>query len=476
MIWLGRIDFRMIETLGDGSQVFRRRQLEAAMALRSLLDADSLKDWTMVDSTITAFVGEHDYMTVPQLGEMLTTLGSTDEAGLGDLSDQTIAQAIVDGQYGAQRIASHIIVKPPGPGETLPLSASFAFFGQRYTVDSHVFSNVVFDRVSTRVVPSPLDAAFAAFANDQAVSLLSSELETHPYAAELSAMRTLVDAHPADYWQGSLYTRWLGALRTLSPGAEGGGPEATGLPAVARTETWGRRLINTQLASWAELRHDTILYAKQSYTVSTSCEFPDAYVEPYPAFFRAIANLAELGESTVAALDLTGADSSGLSSRITGYFSTLGSVATTLGEMAELQRSGAPHDAEHVAFINQAIRVEGGGSGDPWQTGWYKDLFFNPDDGVKYDPTIADVHTDPGGPFPVSRGASVLHVGTGAPRPMVVSVETCEGPRAYAGIVFAYHELLEPGLTRLTDDVWAQRLRASDAQDAPWLEPALGPR
>jgi hypothetical protein len=33
--------------------------------------------------------------------------------------------------------------------------------------------------------------------------------------------------------------------------------------------------------------------------------------------------------------------------------------------MAELQRSGMPHSAEHVAFINQAIRVEGGGSGAP---------------------------------------------------------------------------------------------------------------
>ena len=30
---------------------------------------------------------------------------------------------------------------------TLPLSRSFLLLGQRYVVDSHVFSNVVYDRV-----------------------------------------------------------------------------------------------------------------------------------------------------------------------------------------------------------------------------------------------------------------------------------------------------------------------------------------
>ena len=34
-----------------------------------------------------------------------------------------------------------------GTVATLPLSRSFALLGQRYVVDSHVFSNVVFDRV-----------------------------------------------------------------------------------------------------------------------------------------------------------------------------------------------------------------------------------------------------------------------------------------------------------------------------------------
>ena len=49
------------------------------------------------------------------------------------------------------------------------------------------------------------------------------------------------------------------------------------------------------------------------------------------------------------------------------------------------------------------------------------------------DPTIADVHT-----APTDAGGNdvgwVLHVGTGFPRLMVVTAETCTGPRAYAAL------------------------------------------
>ena len=57
--------------------------------------------------------------------------------------------------------------------------------------------------------------------------------------------------------------------------------------------------LNTQLGSWAELRHDTLLYAKQSYTGIPACEYPDVYVEPYPELFAAIVKYAEQGARIV---------------------------------------------------------------------------------------------------------------------------------------------------------------------------------
>ena len=39
---------------------------------------------------------------------------------------------------------------------------------------------------------------------------------------------------------------------------------AKGYPSFMRNEAWTDKSLNTSLGSWAELRHDTILYAKQS--------------------------------------------------------------------------------------------------------------------------------------------------------------------------------------------------------------------
>jgi hypothetical protein len=147
--------------------------------------------------------------------------------------------------------------------------------------------------------------------------------------------------------QQSLYTLWLAALRTLSPSSETANPKAAGLPSIAGTDLWGKRLLNTQLASWAELRHDTLLYAKQSYTSSSLCECPDAYVEPYPQFFDAIARFADRGQTLLGSLSVT------QDSRVKAYFEQLSQSAQVLRAMAENERTGTPHSAEQMAFINQ---------------------------------------------------------------------------------------------------------------------------
>lgn len=477
MMWLGRTDFRLIETQPDGTQLFRPRQLQAAFALDALMDAESKAIWQRLDHTIGLFAGEHDDMTLLELDDLLAALGVASAAELSGMPDDEVAAAIVRGRFGQQRIASRIIVKDLAKSlaGTFPLDATFSLFGQRYTVDSHVFSNLVYDRVGQgevlRVVPNPLDVAFAALGNDQAVATLAPELARFDYAGDLAAVRALVDAHPASYWQSSLYTSWLAALRSLSPAAAGSALDEAGLPEVARTEAWGHRLLNTQLASWAELRHDTLLYSKQSYTASNACEFPDAYVDPYPEFFHALGRFAEKGQSTLLELSASYPGNGGLD-YLANYYQFLGEVAGRLAEMAEFQRTGQPHTPEQLDFINQAVQLQPNCDGTDILTGWYSQLFVGYD-ALDFDPTVADVHTDPGGAIP-SRGPSVLHVATGNPRLMVVTRETCAGPRAYAGIVMSYFEHLADGYTRLDDEAWRARLMADPPPtDVPWLADAL---
>ena len=75
----------------------------------------------------------------------------------------------------------------------------------------------------------------------------------------------------------------LSALRALSPVPEEiADPAAAGLPRVAASDAWSRRILGAQLASWAELRHDTLLYAKQSYTGGIGCAYPTPTSSPAP--------------------------------------------------------------------------------------------------------------------------------------------------------------------------------------------------
>jgi hypothetical protein len=467
MIWLGRVDFRFLEPeSGTGKLLFRRVAVEAAMALDALAGPDERAAWSKIDEVIGAFVGEHDSMILSELPALRKDLGATALGDLASRTDAEMARAILEGGYGAQRIASALIVN--GGDSTYPLSSSFALFGQRYTLDSHVFSNVVFDRVShgtvMRMMPSPLDAAFAALGNDQAATLLAPELDQYGYAKDLDAMRILVAAHEPSYWEGSLYTHWLSALRTLSPKEALAGD---GLPGVVRTEAWGRRLLTTQLGSWAELRHDTLLYAKQSYTSGAGCTFPDAYVDPYPELFLRLAAFADKGTSVIASLGTAPA-----ATRASAYFTRLHSISLTLSDMAKRERAGEALTDDQLAFVNRAITLQGGcvEAAD----GWYGDLFYNGDAAVARDPVIADVHTQPtdeaGNPV-----GHVLHVGTADPRMMAVAVETCSGPRLYVGLASSYRERVTDDFKRLTDEDWAKETLENPGPEVPWAADFVAP-
>ncbi len=467
MMWLGRIDLRIIETQPDLTQLFHRRQLEGAYAIRAVMDPTAVGQWRQIDETIEAFVGESDNMRLPELDALLTDLGLTTAKDLAQVDDNTIATKILTRGYGTQRISSHIMINGVGEG-TMPLSSIFLLLGQRYVVDSHVFSNVVYDRVQRgsvkRMMPDPLDAAFAALGNDQAAALLTDQLRQYSYAPDLHAMRFLVDAHPTSFWSGNLYNRWLSALRALSPTDELADPEAHGLPPSVASEAWGRRILNTQLASWAELRHDTILYAKQSYTGGAACEFPDAYVDPYPRFWQALVEYAQHARQVVLGLGLE----QRIATQMTRYFDDVERVTTVLLGMAQAQRAGTPFTAEQMAFINQAVRIQEGCGSPAGAEGWFADLYFDRAQGADFNPTIADVHTQPtdevGNPV-----GKVLHVGTGGPRLMVVSLETCSGVKAYAGLASSYFERVTQDFQRLDDETWSSEITTTTPADVRWM-------
>jgi len=120
-----------------------------------------------------------------------------------------------------------------------------------------------------------------------------------------------------------------------------------------------------------------------------------------------------------------------------------------------------------MAFINETVRVQTVGCGSKAGVGWYPKLFFSSEDAIDFHPTIADVHTAPtdeaGNPV-----GNVVHVGTGWARLMVVTANTCEGPKAYAGLVSSYFEKTTQNLERIDDPTWSSKY-LNTATDVPWM-------
>ncbi len=469
MVWLGRIDLRIQEhDIVTHDTVFNQRQLLAAYYLRAaVVDSGAKPHWDEITGLVALMIGQVDSLDLEGFAHFLQEVGVESGPDLLDAETQAEFLAALDADsLGVQQICSHIIYSNPLDPVVTPLPRSFLLLGQRFTVDSHVFSNLVFDRIVAdgrkvmRMLPSPLDAWFA-LGNDRALAHLQPELERWPYAGNLSVMRFLLDAYDPDFWQANLYNEWLSGLRALS------GPFVEEpYPAPMKTAAYHDKLLHTQLASWSQLRHDTILYVKQSYTGYPVCEYPDGYVEPIPAFYHALSRYSDRAREVFADSGLEG----WRKDYITEYFTRFRDTSLALWAIARKELDGLPLDEEQTEFIKNTIIETTQDNICALVTvyaGWYPRLFYQGvEDAVLRDPVVADLHTNPD----PETGPQVLHAGTGDVNLMLLTVDTCNGPTAYAGPVFSYFERIEAGLNRLNDEQWESLLDSNALEPPAWTE------
>ncbi|QSQ18923.1 DUF3160 domain-containing protein [Pyxidicoccus parkwayensis] len=460
-MWLGRAELRIARATETGWEV-NRLALETVLLLDSLLTERTEEAWRRIDETTRTFVGPADSLSFPGLRRAAQAHGMKSVSTLGQLTDDVLIATLQP--EAAQRIAS-------GLRKTQVPGIDFLVLGQRYVFDSEVLSSVSYGALQAkRMMPSALDVGWAALRNPVALALLKPELERYHYRDALDAVARRGDEAGPERWQGSLNHLWLNALRGLSPDSK----RDAHLPAVMRSEAWGRRLLNSQLSSWAELRHDTLLYAKHTVTLFALCEYPAAYVDPYPDFYRAVEKLAAQGGALAERLPMGDAEAQ---KRLVNYFERLGEVSFILREIAEREQQGQEMTAEQLDFMNHAVSFNGKEVGcdgsEHWEPGgWYADLYFNTGEVLTHRAVVADVHTQPTDEAGGAVG-KVLHVGTGMPRLMTVTLDTGSGPRTYQGFVSTYLEETTRDFQRLNDEEWEHTLGAR--QDVPWMRDLIAP-
>ncbi len=461
MSFLGRVELRLASRPDpEKPWIVNRRVVAGSAFLNSLFTPAWKKEWTAIDATIASFVGPPDSMSLPGLTKGLGKLDSVTNA-----SDEGVVAAFEG--VAQQRINTQLVHR----GEK---NIAFVLLGQRFVYDSQVLGHLVYGSLATkRMMPTPLDVAHSVLHHPQARELLEPEVKRFgsEYEKALETEWKATDSEDPSLWTGSLYHGWLNALRELSPDAK----RDQNLPAPLNSKAWGLRMLNGQLASWAELRHDNLLYAKQSVTAMAMCEFPSAYVDPYPGFFKAMEQLAVRTSSTIDSLQYETPRKAHLLTWLTQMRATM----VRLGKMAERERANQPLTADDLDFINHMVSIDGKSAGCTTvleAQGWFADLFWNRDDALWHRPVIADVHTQPTDEIGNMVGR-VLHVGTARPRMMVVTLQHDGGKntQTYRGFVSTYAEFQTSDFKRLTDEDWGAQVYEKSPPAPEWLQPILAP-
>jgi hypothetical protein len=521
MMWCGRIDLRLATFAPNKEDDIR--QLGTAIVMNHLLkQAGQYTNWSVIEQITRTFVGITDSMTFAQLNDLLANANIRSPADVPDLLTLTNLQTrLLTGELGLPAIKGDAFYSPLSRDE-VKLPRSFTVCGQKFALDSWAFSQVVYDSIHwspddgvniihgkvIRRKPSCLDIAYSVLGNDQTVPDLVARITNTngvhwrdglPYQHNLTAVRNVIDSQDAGIWTDNIYTAWLGALRTLSaPTTDAMYPEAM------RTRAWAMKTLNTQLASWTELRHDTLLYVQQSYTQLMLCGYPAGFVEPRPEFWQRMRTLAEVASNAVAALPLS--DSVTVPNRdtinpypptITYYlpairaaqitcFDNFAAQMATLQAIAQKELAQQPLTQAETDFLKDIVELHDAYISAMRQfTGWYPGLFYNNvfhqagsisnDGSDMWDAMVADVHTDSPDPTVGDPGA-VIHEAIGNVHLLMIAVDNGPDRMVYAGPVLSHYEFEMPGTTRMTDADWKANLRAGQKPPSPdWTRSYLVP-
>jgi len=453
MMWLGRTEIYLTQ-IGLQSKADIQRQVIDAMLIAKLMKLSDIQTaFDEIDSIIEFFVGKSDNVTLNNLTFLKDKIQLADPSELLDTNRvNDFQKELSKNEFAFQRILSQVLINN-GKDSIVPAS-SFLLLGQRFIIDSYVFSQVVFDRIKynnafvKRMLPQSLDILFA-LGNDASAQLLQAEIEKYHYSSNLASMRYLIDAYSDEFWNSSMYNSWLNALRALNPPQD-----RSTLPLFMQTAAYWQSKMNTQLASWTQLRHDNLLYAKQSYSGVPTCSYPFVYVEPFPEFYQNLKNYA------TTALQKFQIPSFQYNGEILHYFKNLYAISDTLGRIAEKELINEAITEQEKHFLKAALVLA---PEDPYAhpefDGWFTTLFYHVglqqfDNEEVNHFVVADVHTSPADEAGNVVGW-VKHVGTGMFNLGIWVASNEHGdPTAFVGPAMSYYEYTSTNFLRLTDEEW----------------------
>jgi len=453
MMWYGRLSFR----LSDISET------TSALLIVSALNSnkDILALWEKIFEPINFFVGDPDDLSVYDYSSL----------GIDIFSSLSLKDIIKNGE---QKIAEFIIkanlLKDPLIN-SMPIWAEFIdqkdrneeikgfrVFGQRSTIDAMIFQKLIYRDVlenkngELRMLPRSIDIP-AVFGSKEAEQLLRNfgDFSFANFEENFNKMKEIISSYSLNEWGKNLYSAWLYSLKSFTKEYE------EGYPSFMMSENWKLKELISFLGSYTELKHDTVLYAKQVYAEMGGgpemTDFDDrGFVEPNPELYNRLKSLTRMTIEGLSKRDL-------LSNENKESLKRLEEMMKILRDISIKQLENKVLTDEEYEFIRNY-----GGSLEHLFTDSLSEKDKNKDrrELLNGHPSsiITDIATNPNG--------EVLQVGVG-PVSKIYVVFPQEGKlKLGVGGVYSHYEFPWPLSDRLTDEKWRNILFP---YDPPTFEP-----
>lgn len=454
MMWYGLTPFALRTSEGRKDEQIR----QSLLLTRALYRAKLNDDWATIYEPTSFFVGAADDITPAEWkAEIDKVYGAN--VSLTALTDAEKFEKFVDaaGKLRTARIQPRIMIQPGKPKPPDP-SIQLRFMGQRYIPDSEILQRLSFP--IQRVFPTGLDV-MAVMGSLRARDILDANAAIYnpknwsDYAPERAILTDEFAKVKPETWTSNLYWSWLHTLKALLD------PAPAGYPSFMLNAAWKDKSLYTALGSWAELRHDTILYGKQSGAEMGDGEEPAAYkgyVEPNVIFWGRLLHLTRTSREGLVSRKL-------LSDELKDRFEQFEELLTTLKRISEKELrnqkltedeyEGIRHIGGQLEYMTLSVMT---GNPDTWE-------MVNETD--RDMAVVADVHTG---------GDKVLEEGVGRACEILVIVPV-EGRLVLTrGASFSYYEFQQPISDRLTDEKWQGMVNAGKAPARPvWTKSFLLP-
>ena len=433
---------------------------------RAIVIADAMQQhkevlalYEKTDRLITYLMGRPDNLSILQVMNELNNSGKTATQLIGD--DAALAQFTAKlNKIGDEQTR----IRPKFERTS---HNKVCVMPQRYQSDAEVLQEMVdYDNNPTqRATPKGLDI-FAAMGITTAERILLDEGQKwKDFKPMLDKMKKRMGETD---WSETIATQWLQSLKVLNEKEQ-----RDKLPYFMVNPLWSKKDLNAALASWAELKHDAILYAKQPMGAECGGGGPPdpivrGYVEPNIGFWRKAVELLDNTAKLLIKQEI-------MTEKIRQATERIREEAQFLLRMSEKELEGkvlSDEEYKQLEIIGSTfenISLDLIREPDQYLMGW--DDVQGADKRVAL---VADVYTANADNNP---DKSILFEAVGDADEIYVVVEIDGYLYLMRGAVMSYREFSQPlGAPRLTDEEWQQQLEKQPRKGVPaWMNDIIVP-